>query len=78
MKIRLADDYKTIHRRWSARITFGGAIGAFASALALSGGAASWAGVIPLWAVFVMGGVICVGSLVATYIRQENLHGKRK
>jgi hypothetical protein len=71
----LASDYKTVHRRWSYRISAGGAIGGFASALALAGGAAAWANVIPLWAVFTLGGVICAASLVATYIKQGKLHG---
>lgn len=75
MKKYLSPDYKTIHRRWSARISLGGAIGGLASSLALSGGAASWAGVIPLWAVFGLGGVICLASLIATYIKQRSVHG---
>lgn len=76
--MKLARDYKTVHRRWSYRISGGGAIGGFASALALAGGAASWASVIPLWAVFALGGLICAASLIATYIKQKNLSGDDK
>jgi hypothetical protein len=76
--MKLAPNYKTIHRRWSFRITAGGALGAFASALALAGGAAAWASIIPLWAVFVLGGVICLSSMIATYIKQGKLHGRCK
>lgn len=78
MKIKLADDYRTVHHRWSYRITAGGALGGIASSLALSGGAASWAGIFPLWVVFALGGLICLASLIATYIKQDSLHGKRK
>jgi hypothetical protein len=74
--MKRADDYKTIHRRWSTRISIGGALGGFSSALALAGGAAQWAGIIPLWAVFALGGLICAASVAATYIKQEKLHGK--
>lgn len=68
-----AKGYKKIHRRWSARISLGGAIGGIGSALALAGGAAPWAGIIPLWAVFGLGGLICAASLLATYIKQKKL-----
>lgn len=76
MKRHLNPDYRTIHRRWSARISFAGAMGGFASALALAGGAASWSGVIPMWAVFALGGLICLSSLIATYIKQRGAHGR--
>jgi hypothetical protein len=74
MKKHLNPDCRTIHRRWSARISAGGALGGFASALALASGAAPWAGIIPLWLVFLLGGVICASSLIATYVKQKNLH----
>jgi hypothetical protein len=76
IKKHLTPDYRYIHKRWSARISFGGAIGGFASALALAGGAASWSGVIPMWAVFALGGLICLSSLIATYIKQRGCHGR--
>lgn len=70
----LSDDHKTIHRRWSARISAGGALGGIGGALALASGAAPWAGILPLWLVFLLGGIICACSLIATYIKQKNLH----
>jgi hypothetical protein len=67
--MRLVYNHKQIKKRWSTWLNGLGA------AVSLSGGAAAWYNVIPVWAVCGLAMVIFIASIVASYIRQEKLHG---
>jgi asparagine N-glycosylation enzyme membrane subunit Stt3 len=64
--MKLVSDWKQAHQWASVRIASGGALlGAVAAGLAASGAASQWVGLLPVWAVFGLGALICLLIIAA-------------
>lgn len=64
--MKLIDDWKQAHHFGSVQIAGVGAfLGYLAAGLIASGAAAQWVGLIPIWAVFALGALICTLIIAA-------------
>ena len=71
IKSKLVPEAKQAHKLWSVRVAGTGALaGALAAGLAASGAIVPWLGMIPNWAVFAGGAVICVLTIIARLWKQ--------
>ncbi len=71
VKSKLIPEAPQAHKLWSVRVAGTGAIaGAVAAGLAASGAIVPWLGMIPNWAVFAGGAVICVLTIIARLWKQ--------
>lgn len=70
--MKLVDDWRQAHKLRSVQVAGTGALaGAVAAGLAASGAAAAWIGVIPTWAVFAGGSLICLLTIAARLEKQK-------
>ena len=68
----IIDEWKKAHKFTSVQVAGSGAIaGALAAGLAASGTIVPWLGLIPQWAVFAGGAVICVLTIIARLWKQN-------
>lgn len=73
--MRLIDDWKQAHKFGSVQIAGAGALlGYLAAGLIASGAAAQWVGIIPIWAVFGLGALICTLVVVARVLQRTPKH----
>lgn len=64
--MKLIPEWKQAHKMRSVQVAGSGAFaGAVAAGLCASGAAAQWVGLIPTWAVFAGGAVICALVVLA-------------
>lgn len=72
IKSKLVPEANQAHKLWSIQVAGTGAIaGAVAAGLAASGAIVPWLGMIPNWAVFAGGAVICVLTIIARLWKQS-------
>jgi hypothetical protein len=70
--MKLIDDWKQAHHFGSVQMAGTGAlIGALAAGLMASGMIVPWLGLIPEWAVFAGGAVICVLTVLARILQRD-------
>lgn len=68
-----ADESRTIHHRWSFKLSTAGAIlGALGAGLQAAPSIAQAIDVLPMWAVWAGGAVICATVSIAMYIKQRH------
>lgn len=73
--MKLIDDWKQAHKFGSVQIAGAGALlGYLAAGLIASGAAAQWVGIIPIWAVFGLGALICTLVVVARVLQRGSKH----
>lgn len=71
-KGKIIPNAKEVHHRWSFQIsTFGAGLGALGAGLAAGTSAANMAPILPEWAVWAGGALICACVSVAMYIKQK-------
>ena len=71
-KRKIIPNARQIHHRWSFKIsTFGAGLGAIGAGLAAGTSAANMAPILPEWAVWAGGALICTCVSIAMYIKQK-------
>lgn len=69
--MKMADNASTIHHRWSFKLsTFGAVAGALGAGLQAAPSIAQAIDILPMWAVWAGGALICALVSVAMYIKQ--------
>lgn len=69
--MKLIDDWKRAHHFGSVQVAGAGAFfGYLAAGLIASGAAAQWVGLIPIWAVFALGALICTLIIAARVLQR--------
>ena len=75
--MRLIDDWRGAGRKRSVQVSgFGAIAGALASGIAASGMIVPWLALVPVWAVFAGGSIICALTVLAVITVQK--HGADK
>ena len=69
--MKLIDNWKRAHHFGSVQIAGAGAfLGYLAAGLIASGAAAQWVGLVPVWAVFALGALICTLIIAARVLQR--------
>ncbi len=66
--MKLIPDWKQSWKYHSVKV--GTIAGALAIGIAASGGVTSWVGLIPNWAVFLLGGIVCFFIVFSRLVKQ--------
>lgn len=68
----LVDDWKRNHKKRSVQVAgIGTLAGALGAGLSAAGGIVPWLGLLPTWAIWLGGSLICALTVAATYWKQR-------
>lgn len=71
--MKLIEDWKRAHHFGSVQVAgVGSFLGYLAAGLVASGAATQWVGLVPMWAVFLFGGIICNLIILARILQRKS------